>query len=305
MEQPAPAADARLAYGGHPSQFVDSFLPKAAGLCPLAINIHGGFWRAYRDLTHAGHLCAALAAAGFSCANIEYRRAGEEGGGWPGTLDDVRRAIAFAREHAHEFRGDPTRTFLLGHSAGGHLALCMAAEMGDLARVIAFGPVADPRRAWELDLGGGAAAEFFGGSPADFPERYAMRPSLCPTVLIHGTADEIVPVALSRDYPGARLIELAGADLPREPPHSDGLNCGYAGVKLGSEVIHGNRSLAPPRRCRLGAGPADRRARSPAEPEPLQPHLGIAARPPGRAGVLGDLVWSLHRGDPASQRAGE
>jgi len=212
MEQPAPAADARLRYGDQVNQFVDFFLPAPAGPCPLAINIHGGFWRVRFDLTHAGHLCAALAAAGFACANIEYRRAGEPGGGWPGTLVDVRRAIAFAREHAREFRGDPGRTLLLGHSAGGHLALCMAAENIGVSRVVVFGAVADPARAWKLGLGDGAAAEFFGGGPGEFPERYTMRPPLCPTVLIHGTADEVVPAGLSRDYTGARVVEFPGAD---------------------------------------------------------------------------------------------
>jgi acetyl esterase/lipase len=169
--------------------------------------IHGGFWRVRFDLTYAGHLCSALTAAGYVTTNIEYRRVGEEGGGWPGTVEDVRRAIAFARE-----RIGRVPTVVLGHSAGGHLGLCMAAEMPDLCGVVALGAVSDPRRAWELGLGSGAAAEFFGGSPEEFPERYAMRRPVCPAVLVHGTADEVVPVEMGRGFPGARVVELPGAD---------------------------------------------------------------------------------------------
>jgi acetyl esterase/lipase len=207
MNEPAPPADRRMAYGDHPSQFVDFRYPAESPGELLAIYIHGGFWRARIDLSHSGHPCAAIAAAGHLSASIEYRRAGEEGGGWPGTLDDIRSAIRFVRQE----RG-PMPTVVLGHSAGGHLALCMAAEMRDLRRVVALGAVADPRRAWELKLGSGAAGEFFGGGPDEFPERYAMPAPVCPVVLIHGTSDEIVPIELSRAYQGGRLIEIQDGD---------------------------------------------------------------------------------------------
>ncbi|HKA02416.1 MAG TPA: alpha/beta hydrolase [Candidatus Solibacter sp.] len=207
MEEPPPPPDRRQTYGEHPNQFVDFRYPAGAGNGALACYIHGGFWRARIDLTHSGHPCAALAAAGWIAASIEYRRAGEPGGGWPGTLDDVRLAIRFARA---QHPGVPA--VVLGHSAGGHLALCMAAEMPDLRRVVALGAVANPTLAWKLNLGAGAAAEFFGGSPTEFPERYAMGVPVSPTVLIHGTADEIVPIEVARSYQGGRLIEIAGAD---------------------------------------------------------------------------------------------
>jgi acetyl esterase/lipase len=207
MNQPAPPADRRVPYGSHPSQFVDFRFPAAGAAPALAVMIHGGFWRARFDLAHAGHPCAGLTAAGFTTANLEYRRVGEDGGGWPGTRADVRRAVAFARHYT----GSPP-TVLLGHSAGGHLALCMAAEMADLCGVVALAPVSDPRRAWELGLGSGAAAEFFGGSPEEFPERYAIGRPACPTVLVHGDSDDVVPVELSRGFEGARLVEVPGAD---------------------------------------------------------------------------------------------
>jgi acetyl esterase/lipase len=224
MNEPAPPADERVAYGDHASQFID-FRCGGPPARPLAIMIHGGFWRARIDLTHEGHFCAAAAAAGLTTANIEYRRAGEAGGGWPGTVDDVRRAVAFARG-----RFPDAPAVLLGHSAGGHLALCIAGEMPDLKSVIALAPVADPRRAYELNLGSGAVAEFFGGSPEELPERYAMPRPVCPVTILHGTADEIVPVELSRGYPGARVIEIPGADHfdpidPLTAPFQDVLRC--------------------------------------------------------------------------------
>jgi acetyl esterase/lipase len=206
MNEPAPPADERVPFGAHLSQFVDFRYP-AGRPRALAINIHGGFWRARFDLTHAGHPCVALTAAGYLTANIEYRRVGEDGGGWPGTIEDVRCAVRSVRE-----RNPDLAAVLLGHSAGGHLALCMAAEMPDLRGVIAFGAVCNPCRAFHLNLGSGAAAEFFGGSPTQFPDRYAMAAPVCPTLLIHGTNDEVVPVEMAREFVGARLIEIAGAD---------------------------------------------------------------------------------------------
>src|SRR5881398_4164761 len=80
---PAPPADARLAYGTDPNQFGELRLPKSGGPFPVVMNIHGGFWRAKYDLAHNGHLCAALTARGISTWNVEYRRVGNKGGGWP------------------------------------------------------------------------------------------------------------------------------------------------------------------------------------------------------------------------------
>jgi acetyl esterase/lipase len=215
----APAdAEARLAYGPHPSQFVDFRRPEGRGPHPLVVMIHGGFWRQRRTLTYAGHLCIALGQAGFATANIEYRRTGEEGGGWPGTFHDVTSAIRFARSRAPEFSGDPARTVLLGHSAGGHLALLAAAEFADLTGAVSLAGVVNLRAAWDLRLGDDVVTEFMGGIPDTLIGAYLAadpvnRAACCPVVLIHGTADDIVPHSLSRDFPQSkRYVELAGAD---------------------------------------------------------------------------------------------
>ncbi len=209
----------RVAYGPHPSNFYDLRLPVERHPRAVAIVIHGGFWRARFDLSHAADLCAALTSAGLATANLEYRRVGEEGGGWPGTFDDIRAGIGAILSR---FAG--LRTVVLGHSAGGHLALWAAGEFDGLSGVIALAPVACLRSAWSLHLSDDAVAEFLGGSPGLVPYRYdsacpSGRPSVVPRILIHGLEDTDVPVSISREFAAARkgdagrveLVELPGA----------------------------------------------------------------------------------------------
>jgi len=130
---PAPPADARIAYGPDPLQFGDLRLPTAAsgggdGPFPLVVLIHGGYWRNRYDLAYFGHAAAALTATGFATWNIEYRRVGDAGGGWPGTLLDVAAATDYARTLAATQPIDLDRVVALGHSAGGQLAAWLAAR---------------------------------------------------------------------------------------------------------------------------------------------------------------------------------
>ena len=120
---PPPPADARVAYGSDPNQFGDLRLPKGKGLFPSVVNLHGGFWRSKYDLLHAGHLCAALTALGFATWNVEYRRVGNEGGGWPGTLEDIVSAHRFLPQLAKRYPLDASKVLVMGHSAGGQLAI--------------------------------------------------------------------------------------------------------------------------------------------------------------------------------------
>ncbi len=209
----------RLAYGPDPNQFVD--FRRSADPCSstIIVMIHGGFWRSRFDLSHSAPLCDSLTAAGFHTANIEYRRVGQSGGGFPGTLDDVRSAVEFVRAHTH------APVSVMGHSAGGHLALWLAGEMPDLHSVIALAPVASLRLASDLNLSNGAVHDFLGGDPASVPDRFAaadpaLRPARPLRLLIHGTDDQIVPLELSRAFLSSRsldpvpprLIELPGGD---------------------------------------------------------------------------------------------
>lgn len=223
LELTAPAADERIYYGPEPLQFGDLRLPAGAGPYPVLIFIHGGFWRARYTLDHAGHLCAALAQEGIATWNLEYRRVGDAGGGWSGTLDDVLRGTRFIEQVAHSHAIDPERVVLAGHSAGGHLALWVAAQnKTPLRRVISLAGVTDLRRAFELHLGDGAAAQFLGGTPEEVSERYSasspveLLPIGTPQLLIHGTRDDIVPIELSDRFSTAsnncELLRLEDAD---------------------------------------------------------------------------------------------
>src|SRR5207244_5343392 len=110
---------------------------------------------------------------GYVAWNIEYRRVGQEGGGWPGTFDDVA-AAADALADIPEI--DQRRLVAVGHSAGGHLALWLASRTAVRVRLrgaVSQAGVADLEQAHADDLGSGAVASFLGGSPSDLPDRYA------------------------------------------------------------------------------------------------------------------------------------
>ena len=224
LTQPPPQADVRVPYGASPLQFGDLWLPPAGTRAPLVLAIHGGFWKARYDLLHLGHACRALADAGFAVYSIEYRRVGN-GGGVPQTLDDVRAAAASLDALAAKHPVDPDRRLVLGHSAGGQLALWVAKEL-PFRGVIALAAVSDLTRASELQLGGGAVDAFIGGPPNLHPEEIATAspiarlPIRTRQVLIHGDEDPDVPFSLSHDY-AARARDL-GDDAQLERLHGMG-----------------------------------------------------------------------------------
>lgn len=205
LTETPPAADVRLRYGSDEYQFGDLRLPKGQGPFAAAIFIHGGFWRARYDLTHAGFLCAALTKAGFVTWNVEYRRVGNPGGGWPGSFEDVTVGYQFLRQLTGKYPIDIKRVVVLGHSAGGQLALALAAHHNSMAAVASLAGVVDLRRAWNLHLSNDAVAEFLGGPPDRIPDHYheaspAELDVSCKQLLIHGSEDDIVPVDMSRNY---------------------------------------------------------------------------------------------------------
>ncbi|MBZ2185369.1 MAG: alpha/beta hydrolase fold domain-containing protein [Bryobacter sp.] len=206
LERKPPAPGERIAYGQDPLQFAHLRVPPGKGPWPVVINIHGGFWRAAYDLEHNGHLCEALGAKGIATFSLEYRRIGNPGGGWPGTLDDVRAAALHLRRIAPAKRLDTRHCITLGHSAGGQLALFLAAELRWIRAAISLAGVADLRRALELKLSKEVMRDFLGATPAEHPERYRLAspierlPLGRPAVLIHGEADDIVPLEIARRY---------------------------------------------------------------------------------------------------------
>lgn len=230
LSRQPPPADLRVPYGSDPSQFIDLRLPSKDKLHPLVINIHGGFWRAKYGLDHAGHLCAALTARGLATANVEYRRVGNDGGGWPGTFSDLRSACQFLIQNAHKYRFDTRKIIAMGHSAGGQLALCVAAHEPRVTGAVSLAGVVDLQQAFELHLSHDAVVEFLGGTPADVPDHYREADPMQLFIgqarqwLIHGSADDTVPPAFSRNYvdikkkrtgmakEDVRLLEISGAD---------------------------------------------------------------------------------------------
>lgn len=219
-----PEADSRLPYGSDENQFADLRFPKGKGPHPLAISLHGGYWRAKYDLGYMGHLCAALAVKGIATANLEYRRVGSAGGGWPGTFADVRSAYQFFLQHARQREFDPHRVVVIGHSAGSQLALCLAAHEKGIKAVVSLAGVVDLQQAYALHLSNDAVVEFLGGTPAEVGDHYREADPMKLAIrarqwLVHGSEDDTVPPRFSRDYVSAKrkskedaqLVEIAQA----------------------------------------------------------------------------------------------
>jgi acetyl esterase/lipase len=200
--------DLRIPYGQDANQFVDVRLPAGSGPHPVVFFIHGGYWRAKYDLTYAGHLCDALKKAGIATWNVEYRRVGNLGGGWPGTFEDLRSAYRLLYGHQKDTLAklDLKRLCVAGHSAGGQLAVCLAAFEPRITHVLSLAGVLDLRRAWELHLSNDAVVEFLGGTPEEVPEHYREASPAERAIphatqkLIHGTADDSVPYEISKSY---------------------------------------------------------------------------------------------------------
>jgi len=208
LSKKPPEPDLRLPYGQDANQFVDVRLPAGKSPHPVVLFIHGGYWRAKYDLTYAGHLCDALKQAGIATWNVEYRRVGNPGGGWPGTFEDIRSAYRVLQGHKKDMLAklDLKRLCVAGHSAGGHLALCLAAFEKSVTRVLSLAGVLDLRRAWELHLSNDAVVEFLGGTPVEVPDHYREASPAERAIphatqkLIHGTADDSVPYEISKNY---------------------------------------------------------------------------------------------------------
>ncbi len=211
LDKPQPPPDLRVSYGADANQFVEVRLPHAPGPHAVLINIHGGYWRAKYDLGHAGHVCEALRGAaphgaGVATFNLEYRRVGNAGGGWPGTFADIRAAYRFIQQESPRFHLDLNRLVVMGHSAGGQLALCLAAHETSLRRVISLAGVLDLKKAYTLHLSNDAVVDFLGGKPDEVPDHYREADPMELSIpqarqwVLHGKDDDVVPPEFSRGY---------------------------------------------------------------------------------------------------------
>jgi acetyl esterase/lipase len=211
-----------LTYGDDPNQFGELTLPATPPPHRVLLVIHGGFWRAAYGLDNIRPFCAAMNDAGLATWNIEYRRLGQPGGGFPGTTEDVRHAARHLKTIAAQYALDLTQVVVAGHSAGGHLALWLAAQQElDLLAAVSLGGVADLNYACDLGLSNCVVRDFLGGTPKEVPENYRSAspierlPMSTPQLLIHGDADEIVPIEIAESYARAsnngKLLRLPGA----------------------------------------------------------------------------------------------
>ncbi|WP_105973029.1 alpha/beta hydrolase [Streptomyces geranii] len=242
--------DVTAAYGDHPDQVIDFYAPQgpeprsADGSVPLVVVLHGGAWRAPYDRRHITPFAAFLARRGFAVANVEYRRGGDDAavaGRWPDTFDDVAAALDAlpALVRAHLPQADPRRMVVTGHSAGGHLALWVAARHllpadapwftarpAPLRGVVALAPIADFAVAVKLDVCSDAARQLLGGD-GHFVERqpYADPALLLPTgiatTLVQGRADLDVPQLVAESYAdaAAKAGEVVGLTLLEDVGH--------------------------------------------------------------------------------------
>jgi dipeptidyl aminopeptidase/acylaminoacyl peptidase len=219
-----PAAVQRIVYGGGALQYGELRLPAGSSRVPLVVLIHGGCWRAQYNLDHTRAAAAALVKEGYAVWSPEYRRLGDAGGGWPGTFDDVALAVDFVRtlatEHPHI---DTARVVVMGHSAGGQLALWIASRTeGDplrLAGVVSLAGITDLDAYGTEGSCGSAVPALMGGSADEQAARYGAVdpirrvPIRTPVRLVHGELDSIVPLSqsssfLERDTAAGGIVHL-------------------------------------------------------------------------------------------------
>jgi len=217
-------------YGPRDDQVADLRIPEGHGPHPVAVLIHGGFWRSHwtRDIMEG--LAVDLAGRGWATWNLEYRRVGT-GGGWPATLEDIAAGTDYLETLATDLPLNLDRVVAIGHSAGGQLALWAAARRDpgtriSLSAAVGLAPVSDLVAGYQQGIGDGAVENFMARSPTSGPDRYAaaspaeLLPLEVPQIIIHGNADDAVPVAMSRHYVTAAVAagdtvkyhELDGAD---------------------------------------------------------------------------------------------
>ncbi|MBB6095150.1 acetyl esterase/lipase [Povalibacter uvarum] len=211
LSRVVPGPDRVVSYGASPDQIADvRFGSEGAGHRPLVVVIHGGFWRPAYDRVHTGPMAIAIAAAGWTVASLEYRR---HPGDPDAMLADIAASVAKLPALISRHNGS---VLLVGHSAGGHLALWAAARLDDagLRGSVALAPVADLQRADALHLSNDAVRAFLGADPVmrvDVDPARMSAPRV-PVTIIQGLQDDTVPVSVTEAYaerhPKVRVVRL-------------------------------------------------------------------------------------------------
>ena len=207
-----------ISYGPDALQFGQLWLPNRINpVNPMVVLIHGGCWLKDYDIKHTHAASTALTQAGYIVWSVEYRRTGNPGGGWPGSFEDIKLAIRKAKT-LPQFKG---KMVLMGHSAGGHLAVLAGQYFNRLRdksinKVIGLAPIIDVEQyAKGNNSCQKAASGFFGGSYDSYKAYYdsanPMKQGFHPnTVMIHGDLDKIVPINQSKNSK-QKLMTIKGA----------------------------------------------------------------------------------------------
>ncbi|RJU88926.1 MAG: hypothetical protein DWC01_07695 [Candidatus Poseidoniales archaeon] len=215
----------RMQWGAEPWQFADLYMPddpsafqKDEGI-PCIMLIHGGFWKKEYGLELMQPIAQDLAEAGVAAWNIEFKRwsKGDEGV-WMDTLSDVMRAWG---QLALLPGIDITRSMVMGHSAGGQLALLMSAKAERKPWLsIAQAPITDLIGADHARLSddGDAVRRWIGGAPEQATAVWEQlnpvnHPPATSVLLFHGESDEDVPLEQSETY--ARVMKAKGCDVQK------------------------------------------------------------------------------------------
>ena len=227
---PAQAPERRVIYGADANQFAELRVPGGAGPHPVVVLVHGGCFKTYASLANLAPVGDVLKGRGIATLNVEYRRVDQPGGGWPNTYLDVGNAVDHVRTLAGEHHLDLSRVVIVGHSAGGHLAMWAAARSrvprGSalyMANPLAVRGVVD--LAGPLDLTANiegyeglcrdrVITNLMGGTPASVPEHYTqaspmkLLPLGVPQVIVLGEYEEYVPRHFAQTY--VQTAERAG-----------------------------------------------------------------------------------------------
>ncbi|MCL4408751.1 MAG: alpha/beta fold hydrolase [Gammaproteobacteria bacterium] len=215
LERSTAVADKVIHYGDAESQFIELYLPESRvqNDAPLVVYIHGGCWQNSFGVDHARGFADGLNAAGFAVALVEYRRLGDEGGGWPGSLDDILQALDLLT-HTQEAGFQPRNITLVGHSAGGHLALLASQPQQRLPirGVIGLAAITDIE-AYAAGASGcqQAGANFLATAPDQAQVMNPAKQSRHSLVfLLRGDQDTIVGIE-QQQLDGAEVVDIPGA----------------------------------------------------------------------------------------------
>ena len=228
-------ADVKLVYGDADPNLQYGLLwlpdsPTMAEKAPLIVLIHGGCWLNEYDIQHSYALSTALAAAGYGVWSLEYRRTGDAGGGWPGTFEDIKQGLAFTSS-LRSYPVDLDKVVIVGHSAGGHLALLAGAELQDIDGVIGLAAITDiVKYSRGENSCQSVTDDFMGGSFEMNPTAYetanpANKSLYINTVLLRGSADQIVP-------PGQAILPGATTRVFEGAGHFDWIHPGTGAYRL-------------------------------------------------------------------------